>query len=59
LMAQYYVSGKVGRDGQYVEIARGVYREEYEAALALAQELGLRLDPRSVGERRRLATAHA
>jgi putative pyruvate formate lyase activating enzyme len=59
LMAQYYVSGKVGRDGQYVEIARGVYREEYEAALGLAQELGLRLDARSVGERRRLAAAHA
>jgi putative pyruvate formate lyase activating enzyme len=25
LMAQYYVSGKVGRDGQYEEIARWIY----------------------------------
>jgi putative pyruvate formate lyase activating enzyme len=57
LMAQYYVSGKVGRDGQYGEIARGVYREEYERALGLAQSLGLRLDPRSVGDRWRLARA--
>jgi putative pyruvate formate lyase activating enzyme len=57
LMAQYYVSGKVGQDGQYDEIARGIHREEYEQALALACELGLRLDPRSVGERRRLARA--
>ena len=57
LMAQYYVSGKVGQDGQYEEIARGIHREEYEHALALANELGLRLDPRSVGERRRLARA--
>jgi putative pyruvate formate lyase activating enzyme len=57
LMAQYYVSGKVGQNGQYQEIARGIHREEYEHALALAGELGLRLDPRSVGERRRLARA--
>jgi putative pyruvate formate lyase activating enzyme len=57
LMAQYYVSGKVGQNGQYDEIARGIHREEYEQALALARELGLRLDPRSVGERRRLAGA--
>jgi putative pyruvate formate lyase activating enzyme len=57
LMAQYYVSGKVGQNGQYEEIARGIHREEYEHALALARELGLRLDPRSVGERRRLARA--
>jgi putative pyruvate formate lyase activating enzyme len=57
LMAQYYVSGKVGQNGQYEEIARGIHREEYEQALALANELGLRLDPRSVGERRRLACA--
>jgi putative pyruvate formate lyase activating enzyme len=55
LMAQYYVSGKVGQDGQYEEIARRVNRDEYERALALAQQLGLRLDPRSVGERRLLA----
>lgn len=57
LMAQYYVSGKVGRNGQYEEIARGIHREEYEEAVALARELGLRLDPRSVDERRRLARA--
>ena len=59
LMGQYYVSGKVGRNGDYEEIARGIHREEYEQALALASELGLRLDPRSVGERHRLARAHA
>jgi putative pyruvate formate lyase activating enzyme len=59
LMAQYYVSGKVGRDGQYEEIARRVYREEYEQALKFARELGLRLDARSAGERRRLASASA
>jgi putative pyruvate formate lyase activating enzyme len=57
LMAQYYVSGRVGQAGEYEEIARGIYREEYEQALAIAAELGLRLDPRSVGERRRLARA--
>jgi uncharacterized Fe-S radical SAM superfamily protein PflX len=59
LMAQYHLSGKVSRNGQYEEIARGIHREEYEQALALAHELGLRLDPRSVGERRRLARAAA
>ena len=57
LMAQYYVSGRVGQDGEYEEIARGIHREEYEEALGLARELGLRLDPRSVGERVRLASA--
>jgi putative pyruvate formate lyase activating enzyme len=57
LMSQYYVSGKVGQNGQYEEIARGIRHEEYEQALALARELGLRLDPRSVGERHRLARA--
>jgi putative pyruvate formate lyase activating enzyme len=57
LMAQYYVSGKVGRDGKYLEIARGIHREEYEQALALARELGLRLDPRSASERFALARA--
>jgi uncharacterized Fe-S radical SAM superfamily protein PflX len=56
-MAQYYVSGKVDQNGQYAEIARGIHREEYEQALAVARTLGLRLDPRSVGERRRLARA--
>ena len=57
LMAQYYISGKVGRDGEYPEIARGVYRQEYEQAFALATELGLRLDPRSASERLLLAAA--
>jgi putative pyruvate formate lyase activating enzyme len=55
LMAQYYVSGNVGQDGKYEEIARGIHREEYERALAVARGLGLRLDTRSVGERDRLA----
>ncbi len=59
LMTQYYVSGKVGVDGRYEEIARGLHREEYERALEVARGLGLRLDPRSVGERRRLAPAAA
>jgi putative pyruvate formate lyase activating enzyme len=57
LMAQYYVSGKVGRDGEYLEIARGIHREEYEQALALARALGLRLDARSVAARHELAAA--
>jgi putative pyruvate formate lyase activating enzyme len=57
LMAQYYVAGRVGRNGEYLEIARGVHREEYERALGLARELGLRLDPRSAGERLRLGHA--
>ena len=57
LMSQYYIAGKVGQNGQYAEIARGIHREEYEQALGLARELGLRLDPRSVGERHRLASA--
>jgi putative pyruvate formate lyase activating enzyme len=57
LMAQYYVSGKVGQEGQYEEIARGIHREEYEQALALARELGLRLDPRSAAERKQLPSA--
>jgi putative pyruvate formate lyase activating enzyme len=57
LMAQYYVSGKVGKNGEYEEIARRVHREEYERALALARDLGLRLDPRSVAERRELPSA--
>jgi putative pyruvate formate lyase activating enzyme len=57
LMAQYHVAGKVGREGRYAEIARGIHREEYERALALAEELGLRLDARNAGARRRLARA--
>jgi putative pyruvate formate lyase activating enzyme len=55
LMAQYYVSGKVGKDGEYMEIARGLERSEYAEALAVANELGLRLDPRSVRDGTSLA----
>ncbi len=55
LMAQYHPAGRV--DGAYTEIARRVHREEYERALALARDLGLRLDERSAGERRLLAPA--
>jgi putative pyruvate formate lyase activating enzyme len=55
LMAQYYVSGKVGKDGEYMEIARGIHRAEYQQALALARELDLRLDPRSVRDGSSLA----
>jgi putative pyruvate formate lyase activating enzyme len=57
LMAQYYPSGKVGRDGEYPEIDRRVFREEYAEALALAEELGLRLDPRARAEGLSLAAA--
>ena len=57
LMAQYYVSGKVGQDGRYEEIARGLHGEEYEHALAVATELGLRLDPRSRADGLALAAA--
>jgi putative pyruvate formate lyase activating enzyme len=57
LMAQFYPSGRVGRDGGYPELNRHVHREEYEQALTLARELGLRLDPRSVAERHSLAHA--
>jgi putative pyruvate formate lyase activating enzyme len=57
LMSQYYPSGRVGRDGEYPEIDRHVFREEYADALALADELGLRLDPRSRSEGRLLAQA--
>jgi uncharacterized Fe-S radical SAM superfamily protein PflX len=57
LMAQYYPAGKVGRDGEYPEINRHVFREEYAEALALAEGIGLRLDPRSRCEGASLATA--
>jgi putative pyruvate formate lyase activating enzyme len=56
LMAQFYPSGRVGRDGEHLELNRHLHREEYEQALAWALEFGLRLDPRSVGERRSLAS---
>lgn len=54
LMAQYHPAGRV--DGQYQELGRRVRRDEYEQALALARELGLRVDERSAGERRQLAS---
>ena len=57
LMGQYYVSGKVGKDGEYEEIARRIHREEYDQALELAEALGLRLDARSVGDRYQLTRA--
>jgi uncharacterized Fe-S radical SAM superfamily protein PflX len=57
LMAQYSPSGRVGRGGEFPELDRRVHREEYAQALALAEELGLRLDPRSCAEGRALATA--
>jgi putative pyruvate formate lyase activating enzyme len=57
LMAQYYPSGKVGKNGEYLEIDRHLHREEYGHALACASALGLRLDARSVAERERLAWA--
>jgi putative pyruvate formate lyase activating enzyme len=56
LMAQYYPSGRVGADA-FEELDRRVYREEYEAALELADTLGLHLDARSRAERRQLAAA--
>jgi putative pyruvate formate lyase activating enzyme len=57
LMGQYYVSGKVGKEGEYAEIARRIHRGEYDRALEVAEELGLRLDARSVGDRYQLARA--
>ena len=54
LMAQYYPSGRVGRE-EFAELDRRLFREEYEQALAIADDLGLRLDARSRGERRELA----
>ena len=57
LMAQYYVSGKVGKEGEYMEIARPIDRSEYAEALAIADELGLRLDARSKRDGRALAPA--
>ncbi len=60
LMAQYYPAGKVGRDGRFEEIDRGVSGAEYERALSIAKELGLeRLDPRSRAHGEALAAALA
>jgi putative pyruvate formate lyase activating enzyme len=60
LMAQYYPAGKVGADGKFEEINRGVTGAEYERALSIAAELGLhRLDPRSCAHGEALAAAPA
>ncbi len=59
VMAQYYVSGRVGKDGEFPEIARGLHREEYEHALEVADELGLRLDARSRAASGKLSRAVA
>ncbi len=46
IMAQYHPAGKVSRE-LYPEINRRITREEYEAAVRYAHEVGLtRLDPR-------------
>jgi putative pyruvate formate lyase activating enzyme len=53
VMAQYYPAG---RTGEFPEIDRHLYRSEFERALALADELGLRrLDKRSRSALARLA----
>jgi putative pyruvate formate lyase activating enzyme len=60
LMAQYYPAGKVGGDGKFEEINRGIRGAEYERALSIAAELGLhRLDPRSRAHGEALAAALA
>ena len=58
LMAQYHPSGRVGRDGEFQELDRRIFHEEYDAALELAEELGLRLDARGRSDGQRLAHAH-
>jgi putative pyruvate formate lyase activating enzyme len=60
LMAQYYPAGLVGKGerDRYEEIDRHLWLEEYERAVEVAVELGLRrLDRRSVGSGLRLAPA--
>jgi putative pyruvate formate lyase activating enzyme len=57
VMAQFYPSG---RTGEFPEIDRHLHRSEFEHALAIADELGLRrLDQRSRAAARRLADARA
>ena len=57
LMAQYHMSGRVGKHSECREIARGIYAAKYAHALSLASELNVRLDARSVGEPTQLAHA--
>jgi putative pyruvate formate lyase activating enzyme len=45
IMAQYYPAGKVKPD-KYPEINRHVTTPEYEAAVQMAHDFGLRLDVR-------------
>lgn len=45
VMAQYYPAGKVSKE-KYTEINRPVTTPEYEAAVQMARDLGLRLDER-------------
>jgi len=55
VMAQYYPAG---RTSEFPEIDRHLYRSEFERALELADELGLRrLDRRSRAAVGRLAAA--
>src|ERR671934_1467759 len=55
LMAQYYPAG---RTSEFPEIDRHLYRGEFERALQLADQLGLRrLDQRSRAALTRLAAA--
>jgi len=57
LMAQYRPAARVAR-GQYAEIDRRLYRDEYEHARIHAAELGLRrIDRESLAEGRRLSRA--
>jgi uncharacterized Fe-S radical SAM superfamily protein PflX len=54
-MAQYYPAG---RTSEFPEIDRHLYRSEFEHALELADDLGLRqLDKRSRAALERLAAA--
>ena len=55
LMAQYHPAGRAGAGGRYAEIDRRVNGIELREALAMADELGLRLDPRSRAESEALA----
>ena len=46
VMGQYHPAGRVGESGRCAEIDRRMTAEEHAAAVALARELGLRLDER-------------